>query len=188
MASLHLWWRYVVKTTYRDLKDLTEAIPTLLPKEGPTTLRARVGTSRAFDHFNQTWVSALCRVNPYNLSLLPLRFGIHPGLAQSWDLVPFSFVVDWFFGFSNQLNAIDWFIYRSFLRLTYLIRSRRTWVTVHATKFGGAGQAIVSFYRREISFVWPGFADSIPNPRGVPIKNWATSAAALAISCLREPR
>lgn len=188
MASLHLWYRYVVKTTYRDLKELGSAIPTLLPKEGPTTLRARVGTSRAFDHFNQTWVSALCRVNPYNLSLLPLRLGLHPGLAQSWDLVPFSFVADWFFGFSNQLNAIDWFIYRSFLRLTYLIRSRRTWVTVSATKFGGAGQAIVSFYRREISFVWPGFADSIPNPRGVPIKNWATSAAALAISCLREPR
>jgi len=187
-SSLYLWWRYAVSTTYRDLKELTSAVPDLLPKEGQRNLRARVTTSKAYDHPNQTWVAATCCVSPYNLSLLPLRWGIHPGLSQSWDLIPFSFVVDWFFGVSNQLNAIDWFIYRAFLRLDYLIRTRRTEVIVDAGEFGGAGYAIVSFYKREISLTWPGFLDSIPNPRGVPIKNWATAAAALAISLLPGPR
>lgn len=185
----YLWWRYVAKTTYRDLKQLMDSIPQLLPpNEGEMDLKGRVVTTREYEFENQTWVSALCRVDPYDLSLLPMRWGIHPGLAQAWDLIPLSFVVDWIFGVSNQLNAIDWFVYHNFFRLSYLIRTRRTEVRVDASDFGGAGEVTLSVYNRQIQLSWPGLLDSIPNPRHVPIKNWAVAAAALAISLTPGPR
>lgn len=182
LSAIYLWKRYVVNTTYRDLKQILTDLPTLLPKEGPRTLKGRVSTSREYDFPNSTWVAATCRVDPYDLSLLPMRWGVHPGLSQAWDLLPFSFVVDWIFGVSNQLNAIDWFIYRQLLKLQYLVRGRRTEVVVDSSVFGGVGTITVAQYVRTVENTWPGLLDSIPNPRSVPIKNWATAAAALAIS------
>lgn len=188
LASLYLWYRYVAKTTYQDLEELLKAVPNLFPKTETVTLKGeKITTEREFEYPNYTWVAATARVSPYNLSLMALRLGVHPGLAQAWDLFPGTFVLDWFTGASEQLAAIDWFIYRSFFKLHWLLSTRKTVVMIDSSDLGGDGVVKATFYIRSVSLVWPRFLDSIPNPRCAPIKNWATAATALAISLYKAP-
>lgn len=66
------------------------------------------------DGFDDVYIvaraKARCRLNPHSLlaALLPLRaFGLMPSLANFWDLLPFSFVVDWFANIGRRLEDID---------------------------------------------------------------------------------
>lgn len=50
-------------------------------------------------------------------------YGVLPGLTEAWDLVPYSFVCDWFVNISKGLNAIDTSVYGDLLPLEEIVYS-----------------------------------------------------------------
>jgi len=49
--------------------------------------------------------------------------GLYPGLGNLWDLVPFSFIIDWFLRIGQRLSAIDNQVLCSALVFDYLVHS-----------------------------------------------------------------
>lgn len=136
--------------------------------------------------------TVVCRVRPESIlaSLLPYwALGLVPCLNKMWDLLPFSFVADWFFDISSKLEAID----RTFVNAVF-IEVRSTTLSAKAIwpipeselhkrglLLGEAGENVeLSAYKR-------GVFDAIPvitysgydrSPIALP-KDWKTAGSLL---------
>jgi hypothetical protein len=101
-----------------------------------------------------------------------------PTLENAWDLVPFSFVVDWFANFGTILDNIDTMVYNQYLRVEYLLRSEKyraklnpEWVS-KALRTSLTGDINYTLYRRYPSRppdlgVLDDWEPSIPSPTNV---------------------
>jgi hypothetical protein len=57
-------------------------------------------------------------------SLLPLSVaGLEPSLAQLWDIVPFSFAIDWFTNLGDKLELVDNAVFMSTAIVDYTVHS-----------------------------------------------------------------
>jgi len=190
-ADLYLWWRYVAQTTFNDIVDWRLAVTRGLEKfnkmmDSPRRLRAKEDFSVELAGIRlQVRVAELLSVSPYpwmHTFNRMLALGFEPGLGQTWDLIPFSFVVDWFTSFSGILRAVDWYFYQALLGINVRVSSRKTKYEGQFYEDGWSGNLNVSYYERVPSNRRPSLKELLPIPRSVPIANWVPAAAALVIA------
>lgn len=106
LEDLWLWYRYSYCTTKSDIKELAKfqnVISTILDKKGSygTFLyngifyRCSLVVEPASNSWDRIISDAL-----YNL-------GLAPTLNNIWDMIPFSFIVDWFASVGDVLETVD---------------------------------------------------------------------------------
>lgn len=105
-AEFFLWYKYTIKTSESDLKTAFEYY---LRGEDLNTDKSKgyahrvVITNsprdRVMDHFT-------FYLGSYQQSVLD-KFGLRLNLENTWDLIPFSFVVDWFTKIGDMLASLD---------------------------------------------------------------------------------
>lgn len=101
-----LKYRYVYKTTLSDIEEMTRFIIQGLDHSNTVTLRGGMTTP-----------GGTCRVR-INAKLKDLdqfaflqKYGVAPDLYNIWDMIPYSFIVDWFVGigdFAQQISNQQW--------------------------------------------------------------------------------
>lgn len=108
VADLILWWKYTMSTTGSDIAEtmayLTE------PHKKSNSLRAAGYKVRFTQVAGTDAVTEERQSISYQNPILTLAdiTGIHPGNAEDWwDLVPFSFVLDWFTNIGEIFKSLD---------------------------------------------------------------------------------
>lgn len=101
-----LKYRYVYKTTMSDVEEMTRFIIQGLDHGNTVTLRGGLTTPAG---------TCRVRINAKAKTLSQFAFlqkyGVAPDLYNFWDMVPFSFIVDWFVGigdFAQQISDQQW--------------------------------------------------------------------------------
>lgn len=192
LASLYLWWRYVAKTSIKDFQELLTLSKRRVQQARAFSgkwIRARSANTTTVEipllgdvvwrrHFRIFFRSAVEGGTP----LLKLRaLGLHPGLAQAWDLIPYSFVCDWFFSVQNVLKSVDDQIAFSSLRLGRGVYSAKCEEPLarfeHFTRFA-EGNAIIGYYYRKPHSYLPLTLDL----KGKPARQWWQAGLALCVS------
>jgi hypothetical protein len=152
LSSWYLKWRYAWKPTLKDLEELgpelsedpdnmlgyhldlmataTKKANALKEKlEGKSICRGYTVSNDSIAGYDiqlKTCAKVVfARGQTPGLANSPYFYGLHPGLAQGWDLVPGSFVADWFLGIGNMLAELDFVLLRNMFRLHYILASHR---------------------------------------------------------------
>jgi hypothetical protein len=192
LASLYLWWRYVVKTSIRDFSEILNLSRLRIKQarafsgkwirarsaDSLTTNIPNLGDIKWRRHFRIFFRSAFEGGTP----LLKLRaLGLHPGLAQGYDLIRYSFVLDWFLSVQKSLKAIDDMVAYSSLRLGRGVYSCKCEEPLsrfeHFAKVA-RGDAIVGYYYRTPHSYLPLTLEL----KGVPVRQWWQAGLALCVS------
>lgn len=120
-ANLYLWFRYGLSLSVKDAKKLVESIPLIKRKYldmlnkhtrarssmnisytvGPVNWSCRLGYRILIDTFPEE----LKTFGKFVDGLYAL--GLAPTTSNLWDLIPFSFVVDWFIPIGEWLELLD---------------------------------------------------------------------------------
>lgn len=121
VASTWLAYRYGVMATYYDVKSWQEALTTRgrarfvaianteYVSDPGWTLQ---GSNDYRDHYSyvsrkrDTTIRAGVLINPEVITNFD-RFGVNRILSSGWELVPFSFVVDWFVDIGTRISAFE---------------------------------------------------------------------------------
>lgn len=117
-ASLYLSYKYGARLTISDFFDNLNDLKRQLEK-----VNHSFKWSRAQEVLPSPHLPILCEscvdmynykvyYNPYDRGLKSIvseiwNYGMFPTLQNSWDLVPLSFVVDWFTDISDRLSVYD---------------------------------------------------------------------------------
>lgn len=107
LSELYLWYKYSYSTTVQDLKSYYEFFQkwTRESKNSSGTKRTNLG----FHYNHEAWACythySIFSQN-YNCGVLN-ALGIDLNLGNTWDLLPFSFVVDWFINLGDILQRLD---------------------------------------------------------------------------------
>jgi hypothetical protein len=140
LDSVYLQMKYGFSNTVRDAIDLSkalvQAVKSLQKKDLGQITHASKGITFAahddrarFDFTNGHEITTLtCCVDTLDHGLAVatrslMDLDIFPELGNVWDVVPFSFVVDWFVPFGDLFDAIDSNTYRSTLAVRYCVQS-----------------------------------------------------------------
>jgi hypothetical protein len=117
VASVHLIWRYVIKTSYRDLIDLRHFAKQIWVHRDIWWgyLTKSRGRSRELNYLKvvkngKTYDSVMnlrLDLSPaqYQLFTYLRTVGMSPSLVGFWDVLPFSFVVDWVLPVGATISA-----------------------------------------------------------------------------------
>ena len=82
------------------------------------------------------------------------QWGLYPTLLNSWDMVPYSFVVDWFVSFDDLFQQLDDRIFWQYFKVLSVCRSQK-----YTTVFSGKdllsqrsvfGDVTFTYYHREV--------------------------------------
>lgn len=162
IASLHLFWDYVVKTnlmTAREVDGIRKSLaapggglrsllcPETLEGRGQATIAVKGGsiTYHAKAVYGSGW-------GPVSvLSQLMLQ-GLIPTVEDLWDLVPYSFVVDWVLPIGEAVGRMEKLGASLSLPLYYIVLSKKTVRHVaHSWQQGGhtfnVNLTAVDYYR-----------------------------------------
>lgn len=181
VASLHLVKKYVVETTARDIDDIISKAPVIAAalRSHQNQVKPQRFHTRSNSNFEihvgqlsgiyepdiDMHESTVCTLHlsprietcPISRFLHELdKFDALPTLENLWDLVPYSFVVDWFIGYGDNLIAISADRKTRYYDLCSHIYSQKDVCTLTATgQFSGTVR--YENYKRFVSFSWPGF-------------------------------
>lgn len=136
-SRLYLSWKYGVRLTVSDVLEMVGAVPRYLHS---TSKQYR--WTRARESVTSTAIGSIGSVrrdiyhykvyyDPIDTKLMSLvnqlwSVGLFPSLQNSWDLIPYSFVVDWFADVSEKLDAYDAATYWSTVRVLGALSSTKT--------------------------------------------------------------
>lgn len=153
VSDLYLWWKYSYKTTKMDIESYVEWFRQLAKQEADPTNGS---------HYSLTYMLSRNDVVRYNIYLTPYSIGVLEALGldinfvNTWDLVPFSFVVDWFISVEKTLKSLDVADLESKIHLISLLTSRKvTQRYFPETNCNFAGDLTSSYYQRTISASLP---------------------------------
>lgn len=122
LASAYLVYKYVVKPTASDVVDVRENLTDTINRVIASVLPRDRRRARLFDYdvpFADSFADLLytteywhqvkdCKLSRIWNALEQL--GLDPSLANGWDLVPYSFVIDWFTPIGDILDVVSgWF-------------------------------------------------------------------------------
>lgn len=123
LTSAKLIYEYGICTTRQDAEEIVKRAGPVYDRVssgdlfGQQTLRGKFtwdipdGTVSGFNDLKliaRSKIRGHLRPESYFAALLPVRaFGLLPTLSSLWDLVPWSFVVDWFANIGGRLSDID---------------------------------------------------------------------------------
>jgi hypothetical protein len=140
LDSVYLQMKYGFANTVRDAIDLSKAlvrgVNSLQRKDNGQLTHASKGVTYAahdercgFDFTNGYEITTLticADTLDHGLATATrtlMDLDIFPELGNVWDVIPFSFVVDWFVPFGDLFDAIDSNTYRSTLAVRYCVQS-----------------------------------------------------------------
>lgn len=118
-ANMYLWYRYVFQTTASDVRDIVDNIDYISDVMTGTMFRtyktsASKSGSTVVDGSKVSVISKHTVTFAPDTSSASLRawhkshaLGLDLSLQNVWDLVPFSFVADWFFQVDDILGGVD---------------------------------------------------------------------------------
>lgn len=107
LSDKWLSYRYVYETTKSDIE---EGIRLITQKDQSGTLLLRAG-SQVGDNYASIKIAT--REPDVTQYMALQKFGLEPSLYNGWDMIPFSFVVDWFVSIGDtfeQINNAQWAI------------------------------------------------------------------------------
>lgn len=144
IGGLYLAYRYGIKLTVSDTAEIANALSSLLlndyEPEYLTTRGSHVGnilssTSLGYSVTQQTVTR--CKIayqNPeswyWNMIKTCWDWDFYPTAQNLWDMIPFSFVIDWLLGVENLLEGIDANNYTRLLSVVYATYSVKTETSV----------------------------------------------------------
>lgn len=139
LAGAHLLYKYGVKPAESDIQNARISVQravqqmTVLSQGLPDHLygefKYQIPECPAELPGRQWLVSRtkmVLRKNPGIVLLWILALdqsGLLPSMARVWDLVPFSFVIDWFTKLSDRFDDVDRMLERAFLDVDYYVHS-----------------------------------------------------------------
>lgn len=140
-ASLWLSARYGDRLTVADSKDLLHSLQKAMTEymanysigRGSYVKSAleREFLGETFWGYHARWGTMILHLDSYTPLMTAIKrlmdWDAWPSLENTWDLIPFSFCVDWLTGFSKLLNAIDAAIKAPYLRPISQYASERLW-------------------------------------------------------------
>lgn len=136
IASAYLSYKYGPRLTAMDLKTVVKGLGKRVRLIDKDHSRSRAREVHSFTpvvgstgHLNVTW----CYKMIYRTHTDDLRdflrnwfnSGLFPSLTNAWDLIPLSFVLDWFFKVEPYLNSIDANTYWSLYSIVDVIYSKK---------------------------------------------------------------
>lgn len=178
LTDVKLAYEFAIKPTFESAVEIVDMATVLKQKLADNRLpRVVVGKgqfqydlSAEFPEYRGAELTTRSKVvvafteNSLLMTLLGARaLGIMPSLSAMWDVVPLSFIVDWFTKFSSHLESVDSDIFAKCLNFSYCTHSF-TIVTqfdeadleYHGlTSHASAEAPGLRFYRREKSRWYP---------------------------------
>jgi len=157
LANLHLWWKYVIKTGILDLKairdlikwlrthshELSNALAGLLMIGRGTASKVVDGKFGPGSEYELRYDAKLVygpdtsSFNGWRLTLEAL--GFVPNVSDLWDLVPWSFVFDWFIPIGEAIDNTNDMMVVQRLPLIYCIITRRASAKVNLSLAHSSG-------------------------------------------------
>jgi hypothetical protein len=99
-------------------------------------------------------------------AILPLqRVGLDPSLSSLWDLVPFSFALDWFTNIGSRLDYATTGLHMIVGHVGRYVHSYTVYIDINDLGLSGVGQ--FTYYRREVSHYFPH-----PKPSSMNFHDW----------------
>lgn len=137
LAELYLTYQYGARLTVSDLETIFRTLPTMLARTARTVRFSRAReTVPCFSTLGNATVTYNYKVyyQPVDSGLVALvnkawDVGLFPSLQNSWDLIPLSFVVDWFTKIGDQLTQYDAATKWTTLNVVSSLLSEKTVVT-----------------------------------------------------------
>lgn len=190
-ADRYLTIQYGILPTVRDLQTIVKAFRARSPyldKNGFRTYSAGETRNLTVDSLTYTKIQyikvALDREDDeFKLLLERLEnMGTFPSFENIWDLVPYSFAIDWLVDVGNFLKRIDTNLRLLRLNIRYVTMSRKT--IVHGSSTGGSvktpfiGTIEWTKYQRWVTDHCPGPTLSL-TPPSQPFNHWLEAGALL---------
>mgnify|MGYP001072313699 CR=1 FL=1 len=179
-ACIYLGLHYGIKLTVLDVRDIVQTF-----KDNPTLLRQfrrRVVSYSSTSIDGNIYNCKVCMKPQSGREITDMRdlcriLGIELSALNLWDLVPWSFVVDWFIPISNILDSFENIArLESTYDLEYLLQSVSRVETVAWKDY----RFRIKVYDRYVTDHMPEFGFTIGNPSG--LNNHVIEASALIIN------
>nr|WFS39096.1 MAG: putative maturation protein [StochSev_2 levi-like virus] len=141
--------RQDIKMGYREIKKLTSASTSTISGKIPFTIEnhytAKVGSS------NDPLMMAIKGLYDWDL---------YPSLGNMWDLIPYSFCVDWVAGIGDLLDDIDANVYMRYYQARSIMKSTKITTgpvdnqQILGSIPGACGLVSYTYYRRWVEFTF----------------------------------
>jgi hypothetical protein len=125
-ANAWLSYRYVYNTTKADYEQFVRAkVGEYLGQlDQNRVLRGSIGLSAGTLKIKMR-LTDNTRPNFEKFLISGNQYGVFPGLYNLWDMVPFSFIADWFAPLGDELQDIDQSIFFRYYEVNELLVSRK---------------------------------------------------------------
>lgn len=171
LAEFWLWYRYSYSTSKLDLKAYWKFFQEVQKEKdtvhGKQHIAVRYYNNGISDSSSTSEVTTVhCYCDTFHASVWSC-LGLDFNLSNTWDLIPFSFVVDWFINLNDILSRLDATDVVSELRVASVVTStKRVQVSYPLRSFGCYAQCKVVDYRRDVGGKLPvgNIALSLKNP------------------------
>lgn len=173
VSKLWLSLRYGLRLTAQDSLELAEALTDNFLSQPAlyTRLRGR-------DVQEDSYVSVILYADPDHANTFAkvcnflYEWDLFPSFQNIWDIIPYSFVADWFVSVEDFLVEVDANLHASVLNIFQaLLTYKMTWVPGSGNLGGVKGSVYFSYYTRELRKeppdIIPHFTGSLPS-----WKNW----------------
>lgn len=167
IASQYLGTKYGILPTVDDLNKISDGFKKIKPlwQSSAEFLRAGHTTNFTFSGGSSTLVQRIkISVDDEDSMVQKLyqgavKIGIFPTLVNLWDLVPYSFVIDWFVDVGGLLERIDNNLLFKTLNINYVVTSSKstTILSISDPQSGITGNYYRVAYHRGVS-------DQCPTP------------------------
>lgn len=195
-AKLYLLWRYVYKPTIKDCREVEQVVANWRKSKLRPESHVARGKVEGSSEFNgllikeQRW-SKLSFSSPITSDQVDLySLGLAPTLANLWDLIPFSFVLDWATNFNVLLDRIDFAVINRNYHIHYNTAGMKRTTEIECNThpllsfLGIEGTMKVTSYSRDVLFGTSSIAWSLSSR---PAHQWASAGTALALVLLDKP-
>lgn len=155
LADLYLWYKYTYKTTELDLKAYYNFFRKWLKSSKEVSNVKRIHlkyTTSIKDNSVSEEVVTRYQIyhEPYNVGVLR-TLGLEINLGNTWDLLPFSFVVDWFINIGDILQRLDHNSVISEMKIRSVMTStKHTYRSQPLTAFACRSYCYGNYYRRSV--------------------------------------
>lgn len=195
-AERWLEYHFAVAPTVSDIYSAVEVLQAPLPSGIPAFGSAKLnfsrrdGSSASTDATQTGFIQFRLGADVYltNPNLfLANQLGLVNPLSIAWELVPFSFMVDWFVPVGNFLNSYSDFIgtYLDKAYTTQFVSSTDTARPTHHTYYGGTPTMRVHAMKRSAGVIPPKWNTTVTSGGLQTSISRAANAVAILVSVLR---
>lgn len=153
LAELYLWWKYSYKTSELDIIAYFNWIKSWLNQKHDPVNSAHY--SLTYEVANNDILRYNVYMSPYSIGVIEF-LGLDINLSNTWDMLPFSFILDWFVNVGEVLHSLDTSNLRSQVSLKSLMCSRKRVVrTEYDASVNIVGSITRTFYSRQLQTSLP---------------------------------